>query len=288
MKNIYDFGLADQIELILDDAFNVKIDNMNDSSITMDSIKKMKVSWGADLNGSDVSLANYVGGEVKYPKIGGSSRPANPPTIAVGIVQSEAEFDMNDLMNVKEGRTDSAMVYLTPVTTSPQKTNGKTDNYTGTEFKNGSSQISKSSMVKSNDRVHKNLPFGVACPYAGESEFACSVEIELPEPVDSNGNGVGVRGDDNFTVALLLPYGVTTDVMVEFFCEDGKVCGVEKSICEEGEFRINIVFPFCKVRINLVAFCRKSLIKFRFKFLNLCTHAAGRSFLEGIERTVDF
>ena len=226
-------------------AVNIKIDNMGREDITVDSIKKIKVSWGSDMNESDVKMTNLVSGQVKFRKVTSSTPAANPPTIAIAVVQAEREFTMSDLTVAKNGRTDRSLVYLTPVTTSGRSTTTITDNYTGTDFgydtsaKMNLSKISASSMIKSNNQVRENLPFGVSCPNVGVSDFACSVMIELPQPVDSNNDGVALRGDDSFTVAMMLPYGAPTDVMLEFFCADGKTCGVEKMITEDGETQSN-------------------------------------------------
>ena len=214
---------------------NVKIDNMNDPNINLNSIKKMKVSWGSDLNSSDVSMTNFVGNEVKYQKIGGSTRAANPPTIAVGFVQAESSFTMEDLQTVKNGHSDRGFVYLTPVTLQPKSTDGKDNNYRGTTFKNGMSLVPRSDVVKSNTEVRQNLPFGVSCPNVGEGDFACSAMIEFPEVVDGNSDGISVRSDENFMIAMFLPYGASTDMMLEFFCDDGVKCGVEKRVCSEEE-----------------------------------------------------
>lgn len=227
-------------------AVNVKIDDMGRDDITVDSIKKIKVSWGSDLNTTDVKMSNLVSGQVKYRKVTPTSPAANPPTIAIAIVQAEREFTMSDLTVVKDGRTDRGMVYLTPVTTSGRSTDSVADNYNGTTYgydasaKMNLSKISASSLIKSNNEVHENLPYGVSCPNVGVSDFACSAMIELPQPVDSNGDGLTIRDNDNFTVAMLLPYGAPTDVMLEFFCADDKVCGVEKSITEDGNTETSV------------------------------------------------
>ena len=227
-------------------AVNVKIDNMGRDDITVDSIKKIKVSWGSDLNASDIQMTNFTGGQVKYRQVTPTYPAANPPTIAIAIVQAEREFTMSDLTVAKNGRTDRGMVYLTPVTTSGRSTDSVADNYIGTSYgydasaKMNLSKISASSLIKSNDLVHENLPLGVSCPNVGVSDFACSAMIELPQPVDSNGDGIAVRDENSFTVAMLLPYGAPTDVMLEFFCADDKVCGVEKSITEEGNTETSV------------------------------------------------
>ena len=211
---------------------NVKLDNMGRTDINADAVDKMRVSWGSDMNGNDMILSNYdtPSGSVTYPKITGSTRAANPPTIGVALVQANGDFRLTDFDLAKNGQTNRGHIYLTPVGTDQDKTVGKEKNYYGTDFSNGVSVIGAGAFVSSNDASTDNLPYGVNCPNAGMGEFACAVDIALPKPIG------GTRSDDNFMIALTLPYGgVSTDIMLEFFCKDGSVCGTEKVTCDEGD-----------------------------------------------------
>ncbi|MBR2855465.1 hypothetical protein IKE99_00785 [Candidatus Saccharibacteria bacterium] len=211
---------------------NVKLDDMGRSEINVDAISKIKLSWGSNLNKSDLSLSNYSGGEVTFPKVTGSTSASNPPTLGLAVVQTGDDFTMEDFDLSQNGQTDRAMIYLTPTDTAGNSTSGKEGNYRGTTFYNdanakmGVSRIEQSALVESNNVASDNYPYGVSCPYAGESEFACAAMIYLPEPIG------GYRANGNFTVAVFMPYGgVQTDFTLEFFCKDGMKCGEEKVAC---------------------------------------------------------
>lgn len=229
---------------------NVKIDNTENASINANAVKKVKLSWGSNLSSGDVELSNYAssdgGGEVVFPKVSSETKAANPPTISFALVQAESEYKMESFdLTVKDDvakiyQTNRAMVYLTPVTTKMENTSGKEGNYQGTTFtvdSNGAgfSQIPVSAMVDSNNASKTNIPYGVSCPYAGQDQFACAAMIYLPDPIDDNGDGTGVRSDDNFVVAISLPYGESTDFMLEFFCGDGDLCRREVVSCAEDD-----------------------------------------------------
>ena len=227
-------------------AIDVKIDKMGREDMNLDMIKKIKVSWGSELSSKDVKMTNFEGGQVKFKQVSSSEPAANPPTIGIAVVQAESEYTAEDLRTVKDGRTDNGMVYLTPVTLAAESVAEKAYSHYGTAFgwdegaKMNVSKISASALVNSNNRQSYKMPYGVSCPYTGTSddvgEFACAAMIELPEPVDSNGDGTGVRSDDNFIVAMFLPYGAPTDIMLEFFCADGvDICGTQTIITDEGK-----------------------------------------------------
>ena len=222
---------------------NVKLDDMGKGEyINADAVEKIRVSWGAELAKSDVTLSNYNNGNVEFPKITGSTKAAVPPTISLAVVQAGNNFSMSDFDKTSNGETNRGMVYLTPVTTEGKNTEGKDGNYYGTTFGVDSgglavSKIDKNAVVASNNLLGQNpninvsnYSYGVSCPYAGVgSGFTCSAMVYLPKPVG------GVRSNDNFMVAMSLPYGASTDVILEFFCGDGVVCGEQKMICEEGD-----------------------------------------------------
>ena len=87
-------------------------------------------------------------------------------------------------------------------------------------------------MLSSNDKTvtNRNLPYLVYCPEDSGEDFACSVIIDLPEPINGN------RNDDTFVFVAGLPYGKpNTDIVMEFYCgEEGSVCPhIEESVGEE-------------------------------------------------------
>ena len=224
----------------------VKLDNMGRSDVNANAVKKVKLSWGSDLNNADVQLSNFSDGRVEYPQIKGNVKAANPPTIAFTLVQAEAEFDMSSFdlaeKNGSDYRTNRGMIYLTPVAANASltSTSGKDKNYNGTAFgwdEDAQMKVNKigaDKIVDSNNAAVENYAYGVNCPDAGTEQFACAAMIDLPKPIESSGDGITVRSDDNFIVVVSLPYGSSTDFMLEFFCGD-VMCGKEKVFCEDGD-----------------------------------------------------
>ena len=106
------------------------------------------------------------------------------------------------------------------------------DNYVGiynqTEKKN---IITKSQMVKSNNRAVKNLPLVTYCD-VNISEFACSATMELPNVINGEDDG---RSDETFTFVVSLPYGQPdTSFSLEFYCKSSRPCGKEVVASEGG------------------------------------------------------
>ena len=219
------------------------------------NIKKIRVSWGPENNSetqvqdSSFYFNNIVNGEVVFGS--GPDAASNPATISVAILQTGESFNTDDFDKVyvdengKNGKTDRSMVYLVP--TGDVEVANKTviGNYHGIYVSNpdtdvGTNLLSKGALVKSNDRssessyddeTYQNVPYVVYCE--GTGDLACSVEIELPEPVS------GERSDNTFVVVVGLPYGgPETTFSLEFFCKEG-MCGKEIVDSEDGESTIN-------------------------------------------------
>ena len=102
-------------------------------------------------------------------------------------------------------------------------------NYKQAGFANSVNTIGVGDVVKTNTETRENKAFGVSCPNVGLSEYACTVEVQLPKPIG------GTRSDDNFIVAIMLPYGAPTDVSLEFWCGEGETCGHEKVFCTQDD-----------------------------------------------------
>lgn len=216
-------------------AVQVKLDDSVSESVA-NNIKRIKISWGSNISKSKAVWSSYDSGsnKVSFPRIDSEATIANPPTIAFALVQAEGSYRMSDFDTVIDGKTNNGMVFLTPLGSNTSYP-GQTSNYNPvTEYVDGINKIPSSALLKSNDKVKENLPYGVGCPELGEGEFACSAIIELPEPIDSDGDGVSIRDDDNFVVAVALPYGQATDFALEFFCDEGVTCGKQTIISDSG------------------------------------------------------
>ncbi|MBR3052371.1 hypothetical protein IKG60_01985 [Candidatus Saccharibacteria bacterium] len=177
-------------------------------NISADKIKSIRLSWGANLRENQKkysSASNYL-----------SVGDYNPPTLALALVQAEKGFTINDFYMPRGEQTNSGMIYLVPQNNS------------------GSTALGADVWSKSTDKVSINKAYKVNCPNKAPSdEFACAIDIGLPDPIDSSSEWTG-RFDDNFIIAVMLPYGEPTDFALEFFCADGVECGKEMHIEDDG------------------------------------------------------
>ncbi|MBR0480139.1 hypothetical protein IJJ49_02685 [Candidatus Saccharibacteria bacterium] len=192
------------------------------------SIKKVKVSWYSDSTGPVTNYTNFNSStkKVTFPSLA-STQASTPPTIAVQLIQTADTFNFGDFDQVSGTATDRATVYLVPTNSaSSAQSSNKPDNYIGVY--NGSANVLTAAQIaKTNDRTVKNLPYVVYCN--NESDFLCSVTMELPEPIG------GTRNDETFMFMLSIPYGQPdTDFSLEFYCADGTVCGTAAAVAETG------------------------------------------------------
>ncbi len=211
----------------------VKFDG-NAGENVADKIAKVKISWytNKDSTFAYSNLSSFSTG-VEFSQFMTTTSTAVPPTISLAMVQTGTTFSLKDFDVTKDGQTDRGMLYLVPTDEETAK-KSKEDNYEGAwddaEKKN---KIGTEGFLKSNNKTATNLPYGVNCPEnSGGSEFACSVEIDLPKPIG------GTRNEDTFMFVVALPYGKpSTDFSLEFFCEGGTACTNKtiQSLNEEGE-----------------------------------------------------
>ncbi len=191
-------------------------------------ITKVKISWYAneDTKFAYSNLGSSSTG-VKFSQFG-TAQTAVPPTISLAMVQTGTEFSLKDFDVTKGNQTDRGMLYLVPTNETTAKTS-KANNYIGAW--NGSiNKIGTEGFLKSNDKTATNLPYGVNCPENSGSEFACSVEIDLPKPIG------GTRNEETFMFVVALPYGKpSTDFSLEFYCSGTCTNKPVKTINEKGE-----------------------------------------------------
>lgn len=183
-------------------------------------IKTMKISWYS-VREADAkwNYANFTDGKVTFKPVN-LLQIVTPPTLAVSLIQTATNFSLSDFNQTVNGRTDRATMYLVPINSkdAASKTNEAT--YKGV-YKGGDkgNVLTQADVYKTNDHNIKNLPYGVYCDEAPQSNFACSVSIELPQPIG------GTRDDDTFTLIVSLPYAQPdTDFAVEFFCAENETC----------------------------------------------------------------
>ena len=193
-----------------------------------ENIDRVKISWysvenneavGSNLD-SEKGLTRENGGIFDY-------NSSVPPTIALGMVQTAEQFDMDSFKSTVNGQTNRGMIYLTPTAVKSQARNGEENKYEQTGDGN---TISKDGFLKSNDKTRNNLPYAVYCPGDTDEEFLCSAVIALPDPV-----GGAPRNKDTFMFIVSLPYGPSTDFSLEFGCSNSTECGSEATEGEGGD-----------------------------------------------------
>ncbi|MBQ3432787.1 hypothetical protein IJG22_00610 [Candidatus Saccharibacteria bacterium] len=207
----------------------MKVVKVKLDGVSAKDIKTMRISWGADLGQSQLIYSNFDSNGVSFGSVGMGLAPANPPTIAVTLIQARKDFKLSEFDTSVGNATNRGTVFLVPTDNETQaaKSNAPTneavvENYIRA-YADGVNKISVDDFTKSNNRVSQNKPYGVYCSRenAMSSEFVCSAVLELPGAVG------GDRDDDNFLVAVTLPYGKpVTDFALEFFCAEGaSSCG---------------------------------------------------------------
>ncbi len=198
----------------------VKFDGVDASEI-----KQVRLSWFSD-NSKPMVYTNFEGGKVSFPSLA-DSKPATPPTLELSLIQTAADFTLEQFERSVSNTTNRGTLFLVPVddvanATQPNNDTAATINYIGA-YSDGSNKISQSGFLKSNDKAKKNKPYTVYCP-EGDNDFACTVTIDLPEPVN------GIRNNDTFAFVVSLPYATPdTDFMMEFFCASGQQCAIRSS-----------------------------------------------------------
>ena len=226
----------------------VRFDGADEENIA-NKIKKVKISWGVDVEASKYVFSNVdvANQKVVFPAAGEDEKSvAVPPTVALTYIQTATQFDMDDFNRVyatgsQENpvyHSDRGTVFLVPTDNAEiaeyRPSSGSERNYIGACLGSGdvnkchdrglNNVITMADIAKSNDKTAQNFPFAVFCPRDGGNEFVCSATIELPEPVAS-GERDGSRNSDTFIFIVSIPYGKpTTDYSLEFFCADGEVC----------------------------------------------------------------
>lgn len=232
------------------------------SGISANEIKKIKLSWYTNSEEANYNYLNTSGalGEnarVVFP-LSSETVVAVPPVVALQIIQTHTEFRVTDFdyVNSAMGLTDRATVYLVPSDSATMASGGAEGNYVGV-----GKAISKNLMAQTNDDNTVNLPMVVDCSDNESDEFACSVEIELPDVISTTGGGVarGVRSNETFRLVVALPYGRSdTDFAVEFLCGEGacsngvaKLEGAQVKIDSTG--RANDLYRRVEVRLEAEA-----------------------------------
>ena len=168
------------------------------------NIKKIRISWFSITNGTEYNFNNVDGyGNIRFNSLNDSSA-ATPPTIVAQLYQTAETFSLTQFNNSVGEATNRGTLWLVPSDVA------------------GSSvtSLNKQKLIDSNnhDATVTNHGYAINCRDAGSSEFACSVEIELPDPV----GGARSTRTGTFLLVLSLPYSQpNTDFKVEMLSDDG-------------------------------------------------------------------
>ena len=186
---------------------------MSLDKVDASNIKSVRISWYSDNNGTDF---NYDNNESFAPAK--TNLLATPPTIAVQLLQTATTFSLSQFStSTDSGTTDRGTLYFVATQNrgTAHRYNGINNNMEDAGFYDITSDnivtLSDSqNFALSNNQKSKNVPILTYCPKNSGMEFACSVVIDLPEPVG------GSRNSDTFMLLVSLPYGgPDTEISVE-------------------------------------------------------------------------
>ena len=195
-------------------------------------IKKIKISWYSDKTNSKFQYSHYLatgGGKAVFPNA--VTKLALPPAISLSLIQTAKNFSFSDFDLTVDNTTDRGTLFLLPSGVMDAAARKTGSNYIGAYNSEVGNNIigATEGFLKANDKVKDNRPFMVYCPEYSGNEFACSVTIDVPDPVG------GERNDETFAFVVSLLYGrPSTDFAIEFYCADGAECA-PKSVIDDDD-----------------------------------------------------
>ena len=217
-----------KINSILDDyrsnltsATSSRVIQIHLENASVKNVKSIRLSWYSNKDGNTATktLFSDSGANLLFPELKSNVIPV-PPVISIQMLQTADSFTLEQFEQSSGNTTNRGTLFLVPTTI--QKTEGGHDNSNSSHIDVTSDNAITASegFVKSNDKTVKNVPYAVYCPENTNTEFACSVSIEIPKPVG------GERNEDTFIFIVSLPYQKPdTDFALEV-CSD-EVCSTE-------------------------------------------------------------
>ena len=180
--------------------------SFDEETVDVNNITSMRLSW---FSKDDATKAAGKGLNLNYNEGFPDSAILNaPPVVSLTLLQTGGQtFTMDSFNQVaygNPGQTNRGTLFLVP--------NNSGVNSIGSEV-----------LVKSNDKTVQNEPIDVGCAGLGndmaDREYACSVMINLPQPIG------GPRNKNTFEVVVNLPYGQPeSEFVLQFYCGGG-ACG---------------------------------------------------------------
>lgn len=217
-------------------------------------------------------------------------RPATPPSIVMQLIQTADQFSLGGsrstpdassyssmgdrginvsemgLNGISQGEaTDRATMFFTPagcngggcddnmVKEFASKT--VSGNYKGvydaTRGSDGENYLRKADVAATNNQYGTNEPFAVYCNEKS-ADFACSVRVQLPDPVTGGGDNAGGRNDDTFMFLVTLPYGEPdTDFSLQFYDNAGNVLQIaDTQVTIDSTGRANDLYRRVETRLE--------------------------------------
>lgn len=216
----------DDYRATLSSAESYRVVKVGLDGVSASDIVGVRISWytGEKLSFTNLTYANGAYRTTFKPLT--ASQAAAPPTIKVQLIQTAQSFTLEELNGMSVGdSTDRAAVFLVPTNDSAVAKTNASGSRSGTETFIGlydetkkDNILSAAQIVTTNDHS-KDLPYAVYCPEGEATEYACSVLMNLPSPIN------GTRSDETFMFVVSIPYGQPdTDFSMEFICRDGKEC----------------------------------------------------------------
>ena len=227
-------------------------------------IKKVKLSWWLNQEGVTENFNNSPSGKLKQanfiPLDVANNKTPTPPTMALQFLQSVHKKNLHNLLSQRiddalDIHTNRATMYLVPtdkemVATGEGGDFGNTDFMSRPAYDDGAKKniLIPLDSVRTNDHG-KDAPFVVYCDAGMETEFLCSVTINLPYPIGTNAE----RDDGTFTFIVYLPYETPdTDFSLEFYKDgdDKPVAIKDTQLVIDSTGRANSLYSRVEVRLE--------------------------------------
>lgn len=232
-----------------------KIVRVGLADVEAEAIKSVRISWALVGDNKDDLKLNFNNiipekNRVGFRSLNGGNVSV-PPMLAVRLLQTEQQFKLEDLNGgaiIDDGSsqyyTDRATMYFVPTDDSGMAAAGDGSTYEGVYNQEKGKNILTARQVASTNDKKKDLPYLVYCSNELDSEYICSVRVELPRVISDGGYP---RDNDTFMFEVALPYAVNgqsnTDFVIEYFCDSKEPCGHdEESLTkdENGYYEDNI------------------------------------------------
>ncbi len=202
---------------------------INVDNIHSPDIDSVILRWHVNKNDQQIAYTNIIDDKkVGFPSVTKIGNFPTPATIAFQVIQTSSEgFTFGQLSGASSsGASDRATMYFVPTgnkdLANASAVNSANANYIG--LYDGNKNIVSKYQVSSTNNHQKNYPYLVYCDTDKPEDFACSVQIDLPKPINGE-----ERDNDTFAFILSLPYvGATTQFSLNYLCY-GAACTFDRN-----------------------------------------------------------